>query len=30
MERMVVYPVLISGVAFGGYLMALGDAYVIR
>jgi hypothetical membrane protein len=26
MERMVVYPVLISGIAFGGYLMALGDA----
>jgi hypothetical membrane protein len=26
MERMVVYPVLISGVAFGGYLMALADA----
>lgn len=26
MERMVVYPVLISGIALGGYLMALGDA----
>jgi hypothetical membrane protein len=26
MERMIVYPVLISGIAFGGYLMALGDA----
>jgi hypothetical membrane protein len=26
MERMVVYPVLIGGIAFGGYLMALGDA----
>lgn len=28
MERIVVYPVLISGMAFGGYLMALGDAYI--
>lgn len=28
MERMVVYPVLIGGLAFGGYLMALGDAYL--
>jgi hypothetical membrane protein len=28
MERMVVYPVLIGGIAFGGYLMALGDAYL--
>jgi len=27
MERMVVYPVLIGGIAFGGYLMALGDTY---
>lgn len=27
MERVVVYPVLVSGIAFGGYLMALGDAY---
>ena len=26
MERMIVYPVLIGGLAFGGYLMALGDA----
>jgi hypothetical membrane protein len=26
MERMVAYPVLIGGIAFGGYLMALGDA----
>jgi hypothetical membrane protein len=25
MERMIVYPVLISGIAFGGYLTALGD-----
>jgi hypothetical membrane protein len=25
MERMVVYPVLISGIAFGGYLMGLAD-----
>lgn len=25
MERMIVYPVLVSGIAFGGYLMALGD-----
>ncbi len=25
MERMIVYPVLIGGVAFGGYLMALGE-----
>ena len=30
MERMVVYPVLIGGVAFGGYLMALGDAQILR
>jgi hypothetical membrane protein len=30
MERMVVYPVLIAGVAFGGYLMALGDAEILR
>jgi hypothetical membrane protein len=30
MERMVVYPVLIGGVAFGGYLMALGDAEILR
>lgn len=30
MERMVVYPVLIAGVAFGGYLMALGDADILR
>jgi hypothetical membrane protein len=30
MERMVVYPVLIGGVAFGGYLMALGDASLLR
>jgi hypothetical membrane protein len=28
MERVVVYPVLIGGIAFGGYLMALGDAYL--
>jgi hypothetical membrane protein len=28
MERMVVYPVLIGGIAFGGYLMAFGDAYL--
>jgi hypothetical membrane protein len=27
MERMIVYPVLIGGLAFGGYLMALGEAY---
>lgn len=27
MERVVVYPVLVSGIGFGGYLMALGDAY---
>ena len=26
MERMVVVPALIEGIAFGGYLMALGDA----
>jgi hypothetical membrane protein len=26
MERVVVYPVLVGGIAFGGYLMALGDA----
>jgi hypothetical membrane protein len=26
MERMVVYPVLLGGIAFGGYLMALADA----
>lgn len=26
MERMVVYPVLTSGIAFGGYLMGMGDA----
>lgn len=26
MERVVVYPVLIGGIALGGYLMALGDA----
>jgi len=26
MERMIVYPVLIGGLAFGGYLMALGEA----
>lgn len=26
MERMVAYPVLIGGIALGGYLMALGDA----
>jgi hypothetical membrane protein len=25
MERMIVYPVLIGGIAFGGYLMALGE-----
>ncbi|HUI00059.1 MAG TPA: DUF998 domain-containing protein [Nitrososphaerales archaeon] len=25
MERMIVYPVLIGGIGFGGYLMALGD-----
>lgn len=25
MERMVVYPVLINGIAFGGYLMGMGD-----
>jgi hypothetical membrane protein len=25
MERMIFYPVLIGGLAFGGYLMALGD-----
>ncbi len=28
MERMIVYPVLIGGLAFGGYLMAIGDAYL--
>lgn len=28
MERMIVYPVLIGGIALGGYLMALGDAYL--
>jgi len=28
MERMIVYPVLIGGLAFGGYLMAIGEAYV--
>lgn len=27
-ERMIVYPVLIGGLAFGGYLMGLGDAYL--
>ena len=27
MERMIVYPVLIGGLAFGGYLMAAGEAY---
>jgi hypothetical membrane protein len=27
MERMIVYPVLIGGLAFGGYLMAIGEAY---
>jgi len=27
MERMIVYPALIQGIAFGAYLMALGDAY---
>jgi len=26
MERMIVYPVLIGGLALGGYMMALGDA----
>ncbi len=26
MERMIVYPVLIGGLAFGGYLMAIGEA----
>jgi hypothetical membrane protein len=26
MERMIVYPVLLGGLSFGGYLMALGDA----
>jgi len=30
MERLVVYPALIGGVAFGGYLMALGDADILR
>lgn len=28
MERMIVYPVLIGGLAFGGYLMAPGEAYL--
>jgi len=28
MERMIVYPVLIGGLAFGGYLMATGDAHL--
>ena len=28
MERMVVYPVLIGGIALGGYLIGLGDAYL--
>ncbi|HVC27890.1 MAG TPA: DUF998 domain-containing protein [Nitrososphaerales archaeon] len=28
MERMIVYPVLIGGLAFGGYLMALGETYL--
>jgi len=27
MERMIAYPVLIGGLAFGGYLMALGETY---
>lgn len=26
MERVVIYPVLLGGIAFGGYLMALGEA----
>jgi len=26
MERVVVYPVLVGGIAFGGYMMGLGDA----
>jgi hypothetical membrane protein len=28
MERMIVYPVLIGGLAFGGYLMAIGESYL--
>ena len=28
MERMIVYPVLIGGLAFGGYLMAIGESYM--
>jgi len=28
MERMVVYPVLLGALAFGGYLMALNEAYL--
>jgi len=28
MERMIVYPVLIGGLAFAGYLMAVGEAYM--
>ena len=28
MERMIVYPALIGGLAFGGYLMAIGEAYM--
>jgi hypothetical membrane protein len=28
MERMIVYPVLIGGLAFGGYLMAVGESYL--
>jgi hypothetical membrane protein len=27
MERMIVYPVLLGGLAFGGYLMAIGDVH---
>jgi hypothetical membrane protein len=28
MERMIVYPVLLGALAFGGYLMAIGEAYL--
>jgi len=28
MERMIVYPVIIGGLAFGGYLMAFGEAFL--
>ncbi len=28
MERMIVYPVIIGGLAFGGYLMAIGDSFL--